>query len=220
MQTPQVIRDERPVIEAVLFDFGGVFTESPFGAIRAASVERGMDPDVVLDVVFGPYDRDTDHPWHRLERGELPFAEARAAIVASAAARGLELDPFELMSGITRGPTPIEALVERTRAVQARGVRTALVTNNIREFGEVWRQMLPVDELFHVVVDSSVVGARKPDPRIYRVALERLEVLPQRTAFLDDFEGNVEAARRLGMHGILVGRDRVAAFDALDALLG
>ena len=81
-------------------------------------------------------------------------------------------------------------------------------------------QTVPVDELFEVVIDSSHAGVRKPDPRIFRLALDALDVTPEQSLFLDDFPGNVAAANTLGMRGILVGTDRLAAIAELDALLG
>jgi putative hydrolase of the HAD superfamily len=110
--------------------------------------------------------------------------------------------------------------VERARAIRASGVRTALVTNNVVEFGEGWRSLVPVDELFDVVVDSCHAGVRKPDPRIYRLALDALDAEPDKAVFLDDHPANVAAAEALGMQGIVVGQDRLAAFDRLDELLG
>ena len=79
--------------------------------------------------------------------------------------------------------------------------------------------MIPVDDLFEVIVDSSAVGIRKPDPAIYRMALDQLGVAPERSVFLDDAPGNIEAARALGMHAILVEDDHAGAFAELDRLL-
>ena len=76
--------------EAVLFDFGGVFTQSPFEAVRLHGDELGADPELVLSVLFGDYDQDGNHPWHRLERGEIALPAARAEINELATtARGL-----------------------------------------------------------------------------------------------------------------------------------
>lgn len=205
--------------EAVLFDFGGVFTQSPFEAVRGAGDELGADPEVMLEVIFGDYDRDTDHPWHRLERGEITFAQARDEINALAAARGLQVDPFQAFARLGTGGAMAEAMVERTRRLRAEGLRTALITNNVREFGDGWRSLIPVDELFEVVVDSSHAGVRKPDPTIFQITLDALAVAPEACVFLDDFPGNIAAAASLGIRGILVGPDRHAAIDALDALL-
>jgi putative hydrolase of the HAD superfamily len=113
-----------------------------------------------------------------------------------------------------------EEVVERARAVKASGVRTALVTNNVAEFGDGWRSMIPVDELFDVVIDSSRAGVRKPDPAIFRAALDALDVTASTSVFLDDYMGNVTAARALGLRAIHVGADRLAAFEELERLLG
>jgi len=205
--------------EAVLFDFGGVFTQSPFEAVRLHGDELGADPELVLAVLFGDYDQDTDHPWHRLERGETTLDAARAEISELAAARGLAFDLFGAFAKFGIGGHMADAMVERTRRLRADGVRTALITNNVREFGDGWRRLVPVDELFEVVIDSSHAGVRKPDPKIFQLALDGLGVTPERSVFLDDFPGNVDAADAIGIHGILVGTDRLAAIAELDRLL-
>ena len=204
-------------VEAVLFDFGGVFMPSPFAAVRAFGVRQGIDPERALALLFGAYDRDTDHPWHRLERGELSLVAARQAIMDLGAPEH-RIDLFEAL-GSLRDTTVRADVCEIAREARARGVKTAIVTNNIREFGDGWRAMLPVDELFDVVVDSAHVGVRKPDPRIFRLALDRLGAAPEAAVFLDDFHGNVAAAERLGMRGILVEEDHRPAMQALRALL-
>jgi epoxide hydrolase-like predicted phosphatase len=207
-----------PSVQAVLFDFGGVFMPSPFAAVRAFGERQGIDPERVLELLFGAYDRDTDHPWHRLERGELSLVAARQAIMDLGAPEH-RIDLFEAL-GSLRNTTVRDDVVEIARHARARGVKTAIVTNNIREFADGWRAMLPVDELFDVVVDSAHVGVRKPDPRIFRLALDRLGgTAPEAAVFLDDFHGNVAAAERLGMRGILVEEDHRPAMQALRALL-
>ncbi len=208
------------MIEAVLFDFGGVFTGSPFHAVRESDTIAGYDPELVVELVFGPYDRDTDHPWHRLERGEVSLGDARELLVELARERGVDIDPFDALKGMAVDGSATEEFVERTRRLRDEGYRTALVTNNIREFSDGWRKLIPVDELFEVVVDSSMIGMRKPDARIFQHALAALGgIAPEHSVFLDDFQGNVDAAVALGMHGILVGADRLAAIPQLDALL-
>ena len=206
-------------IEAVLFDFGGVFTESPFLAAHEAGVELGIDVDVAFDLCFGSYHEDGDHPWHRLERGEMTLEDARAELKRLAVAQGYDVDPIEFLMRLARDDHQREAVVERALAVKARGVRTACVTNNIVEFGEGWRSLVPVDDLFDAVIDSCHTGVRKPDPRIYQLALDAVDVDSEAAVFLDDHPANVAAAEALGMRGIVVGQDRLAAFDRLDELL-
>jgi epoxide hydrolase-like predicted phosphatase len=210
-----------PRLEAALFDFGGVFTESPFGAVESLGAELGAPPGRLLELVFGPYHADTDHPWHRLERGEIGFLAARDEILALGRAAGFDADPLRVFQkmGVAGGGVR-GAMVERVRRLRGAGVRTALVTNNAREFRERWRALLPADELFEHVIDSSEVGVRKPDPEIFRIALARLgNPDPARTLFLDDFEGNVSAARELGLRALLVEADPGPTLAALDALL-
>lgn len=206
--------------DAVLWDFGGVFTASPFAAAHAYARSQDADPEILVQIVFGSYDADTDHAWHRLERGELSFVDALAVIAADAEAAGLRFDTGEMFGHMGGDDIDRTMVVDAVRAVRARGLRTAIVTNNIREYGDAWRGLVPVDELFDVVVDSCEEGVRKPDPEIFRTALDRLGVSdPARVIFLDDFAGNVAAARAIGMHAILVGADPRPALDELTSLL-
>ncbi len=206
-------------IEAVLFDFGGVFTPSPFDAAEELGASLGAPPGRVLEIVFGPYHEDTNHPWHRLERGEIPLLEARDAIIALGAAEGIDTDPFRLFArmGANGARAP---MVERAQRIVAHGYRTALVTNNAHEFRDGWRKLVPADELFQVIVDSSEVGMRKPDPRMFELALARLGgIAPERALFLDDAASNVAAAEKLGIRSVLVRTDLRDALAALDTLL-
>jgi putative hydrolase of the HAD superfamily len=206
--------------DAVLWDYGGIFTASPFAAAHAYARAQDVEPDEMLRVVFGSYDADTDHVWHQLERGEISFVEALTQIKADAEAAGFRFDTGEMFSMMVTDEIDRTLVVETVRLVRAKGLRTAIVTNNIREYGDAWRAQFPLDELFDAIVDSCEEGVRKPDPAIFRTALERLGVTdPTRVIFLDDFEGNLVAARALGMHAILVGPDPRPALDALAELL-
>lgn len=194
--------------QAVIFDFGGVFIDSPFTALLHAAEEAGLDPDLMLRVIFGPYDEDTDHPWHRLERGEVTVIEARDAILAASVEEaGRPIDPFELLASLS-GSEIRHEMVEFCRELRAGGIRTGLLTNNAKEFEDFWRPLLPLDELFDDVVDSSDVGLRKPDPRIYELALGRLGVAASDTVFVDDAPGNVAGAERVGIRAVLIGPER------------
>jgi epoxide hydrolase-like predicted phosphatase len=208
-------------IDAVLFDFGGVFTGSPFHAFMNVGKEIGARPGQIEEIMFGPYHEDTDHTWHRLERGEITLAAAREEIMAEGARHGLVFDPLEILTRLAGGRGGVRTpLVDRVRDLRREGYRTALVTNNVAEFRGAWHSMIPVDEIFDLVIDSSEVGVRKPDPAIYRLTLERLgNVPPERSVFLDDYENNVKAATDLGIHGLLVDDDHIATIAALDRLL-
>jgi putative hydrolase of the HAD superfamily len=209
-------------IEAVLFDFGGVFTPSPFAAVAGFGAGLGVEPARVLEITFGPYHADTDHPWHRLERGEITLLAAREAIRELGRRESLELDLFQMLRAMGSGGRALvrSSMVDAVRGLRREGYRTALVTNNAVEFGAAWRPLLPLAELFDAVVDSSEIGVRKPDPRIFHHALERLGgIEAARTVFLDDYAGNVEAARRLGMRGVVVGEPPEGALEELARIL-
>jgi putative hydrolase of the HAD superfamily len=205
-------------VDAVIFDFGGVFVDSPFTAVDGAARSLGVDPVVLLDVVFGSYELDTDHPWHRLERGEITLDLAREQIAAaSVAAGGPPIDPVEVLTALAGGGIR-DSMVDFCRSLRARGMRTGLLTNNAIEFGPFWRPLLPLDELFDDVVDSCEVGCRKPDEQIFHLALSRLGVEPTRTVFIDDAVGNVEGARRAGLQAVLIGPEPTDVPAALDEL--
>jgi epoxide hydrolase-like predicted phosphatase len=111
-------------------------------------------------------------------------------------------------------------VVDFARELRASGLSSALVTNNALEFRDYWRRSIPLDELFDHVIDSSEVGLRKPDPRIFELALERLGVDASSAVFLDDYAGNVDAARRVGIRGVLVTDAYGEALAELSRLLG
>ena len=209
---------ESEPVEAVLFDLTGVVTGSPWAAIGSIGDADGIEPDAVLELMLGPYDQDTDHPMHRLERGEIELMAYVEDIQARADAAGLVLD-FERLRTLMSDLPVHDRMVERIRALRTAGYRTALVTNNVREAGDQWRTKVPLDELFDVVIDSSAVGLRKPDPVIFHLALEQLGgVEPARAVFLDDHPGNVAGAEAAGLRALLVG-DPDEAIAGLDELL-
>jgi epoxide hydrolase-like predicted phosphatase len=110
-------------------------------------------------------------------------------------------------------------MVEAIAGLKRDGYKTALVTNNIKEAGDDWRSLVDLDALFDAVVDSCVVGLRKPDPAIFLHTLRELgDVAPERAVFLDDHPVNVAAAQRTGLHGILV-EDADRAVDELHQFL-
>ncbi len=88
------------------------------------------------------------------------------------------------------------------RTLHGRGYRMAILTNNVREWEARWRAMLPIDEIFELVVDSAFVGMRKPEPEIYELLLAQLGVEAGTTVFIDDLEVNCDAARALGMNAV------------------
>ena len=198
-------------ITTVLFDFAGVLTSSPWVAMTQAGGGN-------LELLIGSYEDDGDHPWHRVERGEIGIAEWATEIARRGADAGIEVDfgPLQAMLGEM---TIHSQVVDRVRSLRAEGYRVGLITNNVREASSSWRALIPVDELFEVIVDSSEVGMRKPNPAIFLHALELLGgVEPGAAVFLDDAPGNVVGARLAGLHAIHVETPDQALAE-LDALL-
>jgi putative hydrolase of the HAD superfamily len=231
-------------IEAVIFDYGGVLSTPPFVGVSEFERDHGYPKGSLLQLIFGDapptgaqrdaiangdataaawalYDgEDGATPdWHLLETGKMSLAEFSDRLVARSEAH--------LGSPIDAGfyPRFLESLrvgvywpvVHRVRSLRAEGYRTAILTNNVAEWAEVWKASVPV-ELFDVVVDSSEVGLRKPDEAIFLLTCERLGVPPGTAVFLDDSPGHVAAARRAGLAGIVVTGPEQALAD-LDALL-
>jgi epoxide hydrolase-like predicted phosphatase len=208
-------------IKAVIFDFGGVFTDSPFHAFSAYGEKIGASQQQVSDIVFGGYAADSDHPWHKVERGEISLENAREGIMALARKQGLEVDIWDVfMSMAENGGGLREDLVDYVSTIRAAGLATAIITNNVAEFRDHWRGMLPVAELFDFVVDSSEVGMRKPNPAIFEKALTIGGFCADQVIFLDDFEGNVLAAEALNIRSILVDGDGAKTIADLDVVLG
>jgi epoxide hydrolase-like predicted phosphatase len=204
------------VIEVLVCDFGGVLTTPLERAFALWSEEAGV-PLADLGAAMGRLaERRGEAPLFALERGELSEAEFFGAL-------GRELGGVD-MSGFAEvyfsHLDVNEPLLEWLRGRRADGLRMALCTNNVAEWEPRWRAMVPVDELFETVVDSALVGARKPEPRIYEIVLERVGVDPGACLLLDDFEINCEGARALGMQAVRFGTTEQAIADVSRALDG
>lgn len=208
-------------IEAVLFDFGGVFTLSPFTEFDVIGQSLGAKPGQIHSIMFGNYHEDGDHPWHRVERGEISLEECRSDILALAEREhGFKLDIYEIFGAMPRDGGIRHEFVDKVAELKTRGLRRAIITNNVKEFADGWRSLLPVDDLFELVVDSCVEGMRKPNPKIFELTLEKMGIShPARTVFLDDFPANIAAAKALGMQAVHVSDDIPRALAELDRLL-
>src|SRR5579884_2777459 len=164
---------------------------------------RDADPDVLSLLVFflndlrSVYHLPTStHDLHLLETGRLSEAEFfRRLCARHEEAGGPHLDPERARALIfAERAEASAAMVDTVRQLRSAGYRTALLTNNAREWEPMWRNLIPVDELFDVVVDSSVVGLRKPDPAIYELTCSRLGLRPDECIFVDDLQCNVDVA--------------------------
>ncbi|MCB1016155.1 MAG: HAD-IA family hydrolase [Acidimicrobiales bacterium] len=206
------------MIRAALFDFGGVILSSPFEAFAAFERERGLPPDFLRTV--NATDPDTN-AWALLERSEVTLDEFDARFAAESAALGHEVRGHEVL-GLLRG-TLRPRMVEAVRRCSERLV-TGLLTNNfvVSDDGahvDREQEMAEVLALFDAVVESSRVGMRKPDPRFYELACERLSIAPDEAVFLDDLGVNLKPARALGMTTIKVV-DPDEALAELEAVVG
>jgi putative hydrolase of the HAD superfamily len=209
-------------IRAVISDFGGVLTTPLLGSFAAFQDETGISPESLGRAMDRIARRDGEYPLFELERGrisEASFLDDLRRELADELGHEPELHRFRDI--YFEALDPNEPMIELMRDLKARGYRMALLTNNVREWEPLWRGMLPVDEIFEVIVDSAFVGFRKPEPRIYELTLERLGggIAGADCLFVDDVEHNVVAARELGMTGVQF-RSADQAIPAIEAALG
>ena len=200
-------------VQAVIWDFGGVISSSPFEAFARFELERGLPKDFLRTVnSTNPH----DNAWARLERSELDLAGFDAAFAAESRALGHEVRGAEVLPLLAGEIRP--EMVEALRRIGAR-MKTGCITNNftamdVSPMGGLYKAEIMA--LFHHVIESAKAGVRKPDPRIYRMMTDALDVDPARCVYLDDLGINLKPAREMGMRTIKVG----AAGPALDALQG
>jgi putative hydrolase of the HAD superfamily len=207
-------------IEVVVSDFGGVLTTPLLRAFTAMQDEDGLEPGALGAALRRIAERDGAHPLFELECGRMTepdFLRVLGAQLSEDLGRAVDLHAFsERYFGHLQ---PNEAMIDFLGELRGDGLRLAMLTNNVREWEARWRAMLPVDELFEVVVDSAFVGVRKPDPAIYRLTCDRLGVAPQACLFVDDIAVNCSAAEELGMTAV-VFRDTPQAIAEMRAALG
>ncbi len=212
-----------PDVDAVIFDFVGVLSTSPGAMMRQQIEASGFsgEIDVVsfIGILMGPTAAEGDHPWHHLERGRIDFDAYVSGIEPLWRAAGYESFPApprgdELLSAMS----PVAEMIDAARAVRAAGYRTAILTNNIKEWS-AWRQMWDADRLVDVVVDSCEVDMRKPNADIFELTVGLLGSSMERTLFLDDFPWNIAGAEAVGLQTMHVTDPIAAAAALLDRLL-
>jgi putative hydrolase of the HAD superfamily len=207
-------------IRAVISDFGGVLTSPLFDAFAHVQREHGIPLESLGLAMWRATQERGENPLFALERGQLSEAEFLSVLEDALAAelgRTVRLENFAERYFAQLSPN--EELIAYLRELRsARGVRLAMLTNNVREWEARWRTMLPVDELFEVVVDSAFVGMRKPEPEIYALTLERLRLPASACVFVDDMELNCDAARAVGLAAVRFETTEQTVRD-LDAVL-
>jgi putative hydrolase of the HAD superfamily len=207
------------VIEAVLFDWGGVLTESPLPGLAAIAASAGAAPADLADLLLGGYGENGDHPMHHLERGEITLAELTDWGRREGDLRGWDLDLSWIVTLVADLPAR-PAMIDYVRKLRDRGLRTALVTNNAIEVADLWRAKLPTAELFDAVVVSCDVGMRKPEARIFEATLAALGgIRPEAAVFLDDTAENAIGAADIGIRAVLAGNDPADTIRQVERLL-
>ena len=191
---------------AVLFDLGGVVFDSPLEGFARYEQEIGLPPNFIRTL----NSTNADHnAWARFERGELTREAFIEAFEAEALAAGHPLEGLRVLETLKGDVRPV--MLEALRRLQGSELRTAAVTNNIAPMASGERDVSELMGLFDAVVESSVVGVRKPEVEFYQLALKALDVQPEECVYLDDLGVNLKPARAMGMTTIKV-------FDADSAL--
>ena len=192
-------------VTTIISDFGGVLTTPLMHSFAAFQDHSGIPPEALGKAMQRAADRDGAHPLFELECGRLTEAEFLAGLETDLEPElGHRPELHRFTEIYFDALNPNGPMVELMRELRDSGYRMALLTNNVREWEPLWRTMLPVDEIFELVVDSGFVGMRKPDAEIYALTLERLGdgVAAEQCLFVDDVEVNVAAARDLGMRAV------------------
>jgi putative hydrolase of the HAD superfamily len=185
---------------AVIFDLGGVVLDSPLHAIAAYERELGIPSGFVNRVVV---DTGPAGAWSRLERGELSRRAFEDAFEAECRSAGHAISAATMLERIALcGPRP--RMLEAITRIRGSGRRVAALTNNWAHEGAGGSETDALRNLFDVFVESSKLGLRKPDPRIYEHVCSALEIVPSEAVFLDDIGRNLKTARELGMTTIKV----------------
>ncbi len=203
---------------AVLFDLGGVVLRSPLHFIAAFEEREGLPPGIVARAVGG-YQARPDGAWQRLERGELPFTDFCAAFDDEIRALGAPFSSAKMMREMAEVTAVVPEMLTAIRTLRAAGLRVGALTNNWAPQDDRDDRMDALRPEFDAFVESWRVGMRKPDPQIYRLALEQLGAAAEETVFLDDIGHNLKPARALGMETIKV-TEPSAALAALSDLVG
>jgi putative hydrolase of the HAD superfamily len=206
-------------IEAVIFDFGGVLTSSPFEAFTRFETERGLPIDIIRRTNAANH---LENAWAKFERAEVDIDTFDHLFATESLALGAEVrgrDVLPLLQGDLR-PEMVEAL----KRIKAQ-FKTGCITNNLpaNAIGSMTGRSLYVAEvmvLFDHVIESAKIGLRKPDPRIYQLMVETLKVDPKNCVYLDDLGVNLKPAREMGMTTIKVtsGAQAIAELEAATGL--
>jgi putative hydrolase of the HAD superfamily len=207
------VTDER---QGLLLDYGGVLTAPVDRSFAAFEAEHGLEPGSSFRVLLEASRTTGGGIIGAIERGELTTEDFDGQLRELLEAAGHRAPPGALLDGLFAGMRPNGALWEVARQARAAGLRVGLLSNSWGLGAYPWDRLA---SHFDVLVISAEVGLRKPDPAIYELALERLEVAADRTAFVDDLPHNVEVAEELGMFGVVHDGDDRSTADRLAGFL-
>jgi putative hydrolase of the HAD superfamily len=191
-------------ITTVISDFGGVLTTPLVQSFAAVQDQTGIPMEQLGKGMERIAEKEGKHPLYELEKGEVSELDFLAKLGdALEPELGHRPEMHRFREIYFEALHPNEPMIELMRELKDGGHRMAMLTNNVREWEPLWRAMLPVDEIFELVVDSAFVGCRKPESEIYELTLERLGgVTPGSCLFIDDADVNCEAAAKLGMAAV------------------
>ncbi|MBS0481704.1 MAG: HAD-IA family hydrolase [Proteobacteria bacterium] len=207
--------------DAVIFDFGGVITASPFEAFNRLEAERGLPRDFIRRVNAANPD---SNAWALFERAEIDAATFDMRFAAEAQALGHDLDGAAVLAVLSGAIRP--AMVTALDRLKDAGYRLGCITNNVpaghgagmARSGDGADAYEQVFARFEVVIESSKAGVRKPDPRIYLMMCDAMGLTPQACVYLDDLGINCKPSAALGMHAIKVNSGQQALADLSAAL--
>lgn len=207
--------------KAVIFDLGGVVLPSPLDVFADYEATHGLPAGFISGVVVRTGETGA---WSRHERGEISFEVFCDEFGAETNAAGGAVNVADLLGAIMQGSEPRPAFMRAIDRIRAAGLATAALTNNwagpdrAHTTDPTAAALGTLADRFDVVVESAVVGLRKPDPAIYELVCSRLGVTPPEAVFLDDLGPNLKPARALGMHTIKVSDPTTALTDLSSVL--
>lgn len=210
------------MLKAVIFDIGGVVVSSPLAGIASFEQANGIPANYINVAIVKTGEKGA---WERLERGELSLAEFYP-LFGSELSHPNHLDSYRkfllskqrpipplqpvtidgeaLFKSMMAVSVPNPHMIYAIRALKRAGLKVSALTNNWNTSGEASTLPAELRDLFDDVVESSKVGLRKPDPKIFLLACSRLNIQPEEAILLDDLGANLKAASRLGLRTIRV----------------
>ena len=188
--------------KAVIWDFGGVITSSPFEAFNKFELDNNLPKDIIRTINSENPD---DNAWAKFERNDIDINEFDILFSKEADKKGFQISGkqvVKLLSGDIRKP-----MVDFLLSLKE-NYKLGCITNNIQNSKDEkvnhLNQASQVMKIFDHIIESSRVGLRKPDPKIYYMSCDALGVRPEECIYLDDLGINLKPARKIGMTTIKV----------------